>query len=85
MQYSPQESYFFYISWGLSLEKFENFETAQEKIETAIQINQKNNLGFNCLGHIYFKMNKYDLALENFQKSLDIDSKDENAIFKIKF
>ena len=43
-----------------------------EKLEDLIKIYPKNFINYFNLGNIYVKLNKYDLALINFKKTVDL-------------
>lgn len=66
-------TYFFLISWGLSLQGFERYEESIEKFKKAIEINDKNDLGFASCAASYFKMKDYDNALIYLHKTLELN------------
>lgn len=73
-------TYFFLISWGLALQGFGRYEESIEKFTKAIEINDKNDLGFASVATSYFKMKDYDNALVYLQKTLEINPENYYAI-----
>lgn len=73
-----QEKAEYYISYGLALMKNEKFEEALKQLEKAIlekenQIVLENNkAAYRGLGIVYYSLQEYDLAIQNFEKALDI-------------
>lgn len=66
-------NYYFLVSWGISLQNFERYEESNEKFKQAIEMDEKNELGYASLGGSFYKMNDYDNALHYLQKTLEIN------------
>lgn len=73
-------TYYFLISWGLSLQGFARYEESIEKFQNAVEINDKNDLGFASVATSYFKMKDYDNALGYLQKTLEINPENYYAM-----
>lgn len=76
-------NYYFLISWGMSLEKFNQFEQAGEKYEKAVEFDPQNELAYACLGSLYYKMNEYYKATRSFEKALELNPKNIIALEKL--
>lgn len=48
-----------------------------------IAINPKSVLGYENLGHLYFDAKKWDMALKNYLKIIEIDSNYSRAYYNI--
>lgn len=73
-------SYYFLISWGISLEKFNYYEQAGIKFEKAVELEPQNELAYAYLGTLYYKMNEYYKATSSFQKTLEINPQNTVAL-----
>lgn len=73
-------TYFFLISWGISLQGFERYEESIEKFKRAIEINDKNDLGYASVATSYFKMKDYDNATIYLQKTLELNPENYYAM-----
>ena len=66
-------NYFFYISWGISFQRFGNYQASLDKFQKAIELDVNNELGYAYSGISYYKMNDYDNAIHYLQKALEIN------------
>lgn len=73
-------TYFFLISWGLSLQGFERYEESIEKFQKAIEINDKNDLAFASAATSYFKMKDYGNAITYLQKTIELNPENYYAL-----
>lgn len=73
-------TYYFMISWGISLQGFERYEESIEKFKKAIEINDKNDLGFASVATSFYKMKDYDNAMIYLQKTLEINPENYYAM-----
>lgn len=68
-------NYFFMISWGIALQNFNHIEASCEKFESAVKMDEKNELAYGYLGVNYFKIKNYDKAKLFFEKTLELNPK----------
>jgi len=73
-------NYYFLISWGISLQGFELYEESNEKFRKAIEINDKNDLGFASVATSFYKMKEYDNSLIYLNKTLEINPENYYAM-----
>lgn len=73
-------TYYFLISWGISLQGFGHYEASNEKFQKAIEINDKNDLGFASVATSFFKMKDYDNAMIYLQKTLEVNPENYYAM-----
>ena len=62
-----------YANWGKYLTDIKDYDSAVEKLETAILMSQSNPLPYTNLGILFAKQKKYEQAREMFEKSLRLD------------
>lgn len=72
--------YFFLISWGISLQGFDLYPESIEKFQQAIEINDKNDLGYASVATSYFKMKDFDNAMTYLQKTLELNPENYYAM-----
>lgn len=65
---------------GLCYQKLGNFEEAERRYETAIQLDPKNPYARNNLSALYFRQGNYDEALDVAVETLAIDGKMRQAL-----
>ena len=65
---------------GLCYQKLGNFEEAERRYETAIQLDPKNPYARNNLSALYFRQGNYDDALDVAMETLAIDGKMRQAL-----
>jgi tetratricopeptide (TPR) repeat protein len=73
-------NYFFFISWGIALQKFGRYEESKEKFQKAIKLDDKNDIGFAHLGTSCYHLKDYDCAINFAQKTLDINPESIHAL-----
>jgi len=66
-------NYYFLISWGTTLQKFNQFEESKTKFQSAVEMDSENDLGYACLGLSNYRTNNTDEAMEIFDKTLKIN------------
>lgn len=66
-------TYYFFLSWGISLQKFEHYEESKEKFQKAIELDEKNELALAYIGTSFYRLKDYDNAEKFLQKSLETD------------
>lgn len=66
-------TYFFLISWGISLQKFGHYEESKSKFNQAIEMDSKNDLAHAYLGIAHYKLNDYDKAIVSLNCALEIN------------
>lgn len=76
-------NYYFLISWGMAFEKFNHYEQAGIKYEKAIEMNPQNELGYACLGGLYYKINEYYKATKSFERALELNPQSVIALDKL--
>lgn len=74
------KTFFLYLSWGTTLQKFERYEESIEKLKQASEILSKNISDelYARLAKSYYKIKNIDMAKENVAKALEI--REENQI-----
>ncbi len=70
----------FYLSWGISLLRMNNIDSAKEKIYKALEKKQNNSTALYRLGCCYYKEKNLDKAEEMFKKSIEADFSNSYAI-----
>lgn len=75
------KTYYLYLSWATSLQKFGHWADAIEKLQEAENrcVNNKNDEVYARLAISYWKTNNVELALQNILKALEINSNNHNA------
>ena len=63
-----------YANWGKYLTDIQDYDSAIEKLETAILMYSSNPLPYTNLGILFAKRKEYEKAKEMFEKSLKLDS-----------
>lgn len=66
-------TYYFLLSWGISLQEFSRYEESKSMLQKAIDIDDKNELSFVYLGVSCYKTDDYDRAVTLFQKTLELN------------
>ncbi len=66
-----------YANWGKYLTDIKDFDSAVEKLETAILMSKTNPLPYTNLGILFAKQKKYEQAGEMFEKSLKLDPENQ--------
>ena len=69
---SIEKDYRTYYQRGIALKGLGNLEDARSSFDSCISMKPKFEGGYNALGGIYFSLGKYDMAVTNFEKVLDI-------------
>ena len=70
----------FYLSWGISLLRMNNIDSAKEKIYKALEKKQNNSTALYRLGCCYYKEKNLDKAEKMFKKSIEADFSNSYAI-----
>ena len=63
-----------YFGLGVALTKMGNDDEALEKFERAQEYNPRNALAYSYMGAILHTQERYNLAIENYKKSIRIDA-----------
>lgn len=67
-----EKDYRIYYQKGIAQKKTNDLEGARASIEESIKLKSDFEAGYNALGGIYFSMQKYQEAINNFEKVLSI-------------
>ena len=68
-----------YANWGKYLTDIKDYDSAIEKLETAILMSKSNPLPYTNLGILFAKQKKYEQAREMFEKSLKLDPENQEV------
>lgn len=73
-------TYYYFISWGVSLQSFERYEESIEKFNQAIEKEDINDIGYAYLGISYYKLKNIEKAQELLEKASSINPKNTVAL-----
>ncbi len=80
---SVEKDYRIYYQKGIALKGSGNLQDAKSAFDSCISMKPDFEGGYNALGGVYFSLGKFDLAVTNFEKVLDI-SKNNSVKDKVK-
>jgi tetratricopeptide (TPR) repeat protein len=77
------ETYRIHLNKGLSHMRLEEYETALEEMDKAIELNKKEAIVYHSRGMVYYAMRFYDEAVADFSKSIEIYSNNPETLFNL--
>ena len=74
-----------FVNRAKKLLENEKYDEAEKILLEALELPQEDSLVYKYLGAVYEKMGKHELAVENYQKSADLDPNDKNIWQRLGF